>query len=306
MKMRAQRGVALVMVLLIVAMATTIAAFMAQQQGFWQREMENGRDRAQARRIAEAGIDWARAVLADDAVVSPGVDHAKEMWAMKLPAIPVEKGEVQGTLIDQQGLFNLNNLVNNGVANPLYLASFQRLLAALGLPQELGGTLLDWMDANSETSANGAEDEYYMNLAKPYRCANRPLSDVGELAWVKGFDATIIKRLQPFVSVLPESGTAVNVNFAPPEVLTAMLPGLSLQDARRIALQIKTTPFRNIADFSGQLPRGIQVNSNMNLSVSSNYFMVTGYATQGDGASAVHVLLQRNGIWPQQVRKSLQ
>ena len=58
---------------------------MAQQQGFWQREMENGRDRAQARRIAEAGIDWARAVLADDAFVSPGVDNAKEMWAMQLP-----------------------------------------------------------------------------------------------------------------------------------------------------------------------------------------------------------------------------
>ena len=55
MKILRQRGVALVMVLLIVAMATTIAAFMAQQQGFWQREMENGRDRAQARRIAEAG-----------------------------------------------------------------------------------------------------------------------------------------------------------------------------------------------------------------------------------------------------------
>jgi general secretion pathway protein K len=300
-----QRGMALVMVLLIVAMATTIAAFMAQQQGFWQREMENGRDRAQARRIAEAGIDWARAVLADDAVISPGVDHAKEMWAMKLPPIPVEKGEVQGTLIDQQGLFNLNNLVNNGVANPLYLASFQRLLAALGLPQELGGTLLDWMDANSETSANGAEDEYYMNLAKPYRCANRPLSDIGELAWVKGFDASIIRRLQPFVSVLPKSGTAVNANFAPPEVLTAMMPHLSLQDARRIAMQIKTMPLKNIDDFTNQLPASMRKDVS-DISVSSNYFMVTGYATQGGGASAVHVLLERIGIWPTQVRKSLQ
>jgi type II secretory pathway component PulK len=45
MKTPTQSGVALVMVLLIVAMATTIAAFMAQQQGFWQREMENGRRR---------------------------------------------------------------------------------------------------------------------------------------------------------------------------------------------------------------------------------------------------------------------
>lgn len=303
--MKSQRGVALVLVLLIVAMATTIAAFMAQQQGFWQREMENGRDRAQARRIAEAGIDWARAVLADDAAVTQ-YDSGKEMWAMRLPAIPVEGGEVQGTILDQQGLFNLNNLVSNGVVSLPDLARFQRLLTALGLPPELGGALVDWMDANSETMANGAEDEYYLGLDKPYRCANRPLSDVGELAWVKGFDATIIKRLQPFVSVLPESGTPVNVNFAPPEVLLAVLPGLTLQDARQMATQIKSTPFKTVPDFLQQLPKSVSQESTMVLSVSSQYFMVTGYATQGDGASSVHALLHRTGIWATQVRKSLQ
>jgi general secretion pathway protein K len=305
-RIKAQRGVALVMVLLIVAMATTIAAFMAQQQGFWQREMENGRDRAQARRIAEAGIDWARAVLADDAAINQS-DNATEMWAMQLPAIPVEGGEVQGTIIDQQGLFNLNNLVSNGAASAINLARFQRLLTALGLPQELGGALADWMDSNSEVTANGAEDEYYMNLSQPYRCANSPLPDIGELAWVKGFDASIIKRLQPYVSVLPESNTAVNVNFAPPEVLMAILPGLTLQDARQIAAQIKTTPFKNTADFLQQLPKSVAQDSTMNLSVSSQYFMVTGYATQGDGASAAHTLLHRSGSnWATQVRKSLQ
>jgi len=225
---------------------------------------------------------------------------------MKLPAIPVEGGEVQGTIIDQQGLFNLNNLVRNGVASTVELARLQRLLTALGLPQELGGALTDWMDANSETFANSAEDEYYMNLAKPYRCANRPLSDIGELAWVKGFDAGIIRRLQPFVSVLPESGTAVNVNFAPPEVLMAVLPGLSLQDARQQVTQIKEAPFRTMTDFLQQLPRSVTQDANMNLSVSSQYFLVTGYATQGDGASAAHALLKRNGIWSTQVRKSLQ
>lgn len=303
--MKTQRGVALVMVLLIVAMATTIAAFMAQQQGFWQREMENGRDRAQARRIAEAGIDWARAVLADDASVNQ-YDHGREMWAMKLPAIPVEGGEVQGTIIDQQGLFNLNNLVSNGVVSAPALARFQRLLTALGLPQELGGTLADWMDANSETMANGAEDEYYLNLAKPYRCANRPLSDIGELAWVKGYDAAIIRRLLPFVSVLPEMNTGVNVNFAPPEVLMAVLPGLTLQDARQMATQIQSTPFKTMAEFLQQLPKSVSQDSTMILSVSSQYFMVTGHATQGDGASSAHALLRRSGIWATQVRKSLQ
>jgi general secretion pathway protein K len=305
-KTKTQRGVALVMVLLIVAMATTIAAFMAQQQGFWQREMENGRDRAQARRIAEAGIDWARAVLADDKSLND-VDSGKEMWAMKLPAIPVEGGEVQGTLFDQQGLFNLNNLVRNGSASPVDLARFQRLLDALSLPQEIGGALVDWMDANSETSANGAEDEYYLNLAKPYRCANRPLSDIGELVWVKGFDATIIKRLQPFVSVLPKSNTAVNVNFAPPEVLMAILPGLTLQDARQIVTQANTTPFKTTTEFLQQLPRNVNQDGTKDIiSVSSQYFMVIGRATQGDGASSARALLYRDNIWAIQVRKSLQ
>jgi general secretion pathway protein K len=306
MKTQTQHGVALVLVLLIVAMATTIAAFMVQQQAFWQREMENGRDRAQARRIAEAGIDWARAVLADDASVNPGVDNAREMWAMQLPAIPVEGGEVQGTIVDQQGLFNLNNLVANGVLSAPDLARFQRLLATLGLPQELGNTLVDWMDANGETMPNGAEDEYYMSLDKPYRCANLPLSDIGELVWVRGFDATTIQRLQPFVSVLPESNTAVNVNFAPPEVLMAILPGLTLQDARQLALQASSTPFMSLADFLQRLPKTVIQDSTLLLSVSSQYFMVTGYATQGDGASSAHVLLHRAGIWATQVRKSLQ
>jgi general secretion pathway protein K len=293
------------MVLLIVAMATTLAAFMAQQQGFWQREMENGRDRAQARRIAEAGIDWARAVLADDASINQ-YDHAKEMWAMKLPAIPVEGGEVQGTIVDQQGLYNLNNLVRNGVASAVDMARFQRLLAALNLPQELGGALVDWIDTNNDTSPNGAEDEYYMNLPKPYRCANRLLSDIGELASVKGFDATIIKRLEPFVSVLPESNTPVNVNFASPEVLMAMLPGLTLEDARRLVNQVKTSPFKNAAEFALALPPVVPRDSTVGVSASSQYFMVTGYATQGDGASAAHALLKRDGIWAKQVRKSLQ
>lgn len=302
---KAQRGVALVMVLLIVAMATTIAAFMAQQQGFWQRAMENGRDRAQARRIAEGGVDWARAVLADDAAVNQ-YDHAREMWATKLPAIPVEGGEIQGTILDQQGLFNLNNLVSNGVSSAVNLARFQRLLAALGLPQELGGALTDWMDANNQPMAGGAEDDYYLGLAKPYRCANRPLSDIGELVWVRGFDSGVIKRLQPFVSVLPESNTMLNVNFASAEVLAAQLPGLPLQDARQLATRTKAVPFKTITEFLQQLPKGVTQDGNMNISVSSQYFMVTGRATQGDGVSSVHVLLRRNGIWSLQVRKDLQ
>ena len=180
-----QNGVAIVMVLLIVALATALAVFMTTQQNLWQRQLESQLDRPQARRIGIAAIDWARAVLADDARASH-TDHADEMWSLRLPAMPVENGEVTGVIEDRQGLFNLNNLARNGAASAPDVAQFQRLLGMLGLPGELAASLADWMDADSETQyPGGAEDGFYLALARPYRAANRSFTELSELALVK-------------------------------------------------------------------------------------------------------------------------
>lgn len=299
-----QRGVALITVLLIVAISITIAAYIAQQQAFWQSELEKSRDRAQARRTVQAGVDWARAILADDAAANQ-YDHTKEMWAMHLPAIPLEGSEIQGVIVDQQGLFNLNNLVQYGKVSVANLARLQRLLAFLGLPQDLAAALADWEDADSEPlPAGGAEDGYYLNLPSPYRAANRPLADLSELMWVRGFDAQVIKRLEPFVSVLPEH-TPINVNFAAPEVLAAWIPGLSLQGARQIALERKDRPFKAIADFLQVLPPTVQ-GAGEGIGVSSQFFMVGGRAVQAQSEFSVKVLLNRQGIWASAVRQGLQ
>ncbi|MDD5058209.1 MAG: type II secretion system minor pseudopilin GspK [Sideroxydans sp.] len=305
LQIKQQRGAALITVLLIVAMATVIAAFMAQQQGFWQLEYENGRDRAQSRYIAEAGVDWARAVLADDKV-SNDYDHAREMWAMKLPAIPVEDGEVLGSIVDQQGLFNLNNLVRNGAVSAADLARLQKLLSSLSLPPELALALADWMDADNVTMENGgAEDGYYLQLPKPYRAANRPLSELSELLWVQGFDAQIIKRLSGFVAVLPEH-TPINVNFATAEVLAAVIDGLPLQEARQIVSERKDHPFKTVAEFQQKLPPNVGQNAAAELTVSSKYFLVEGHAVQGQGEFFAQALLLRQNIWATVERQSVQ
>lgn len=301
-----QHGVALLMVLLIVALATSLAVFMSTQQNLWQRQLESQLDRAQARRIGIAAIDWARAVLADDAR-SSSTDNADEMWALRLPAMPVENGEVTGVIEDRQGLFNLNNLVRNGVTSAPDVAQFQRLLGLLDLPEELAAALADWMDADSETqNPGGAEDDYYLALANPYRAANRPLTELSELALVKGFDLPTIERLRPFVTVLPTPGP-VNVNFSPPEVLAAVAQNLTLANARTLVLQRKGNPFKSVADFQQRLPNGgIQV-SDRDISVSSQYFMVTGRATIGNALVTTQALLQRSGgNWPAVVWQSVQ
>lgn len=293
------------MVLLIVALATSLAAFMALQQDLWQRQVENEFNWAQARKIATAGADWARAVLADDGA-SNNYDYPGEMWAQQIAPIPVENGELMGAIMDQQGLFNLNNLVRGGITSSTDKARFQRLLALLDLPPELASSLADWIDADSEAQyPGGAEDAYYLSLPRPYRAANRPLSELGELLNVKGYDLQTLERLRPYVTALPVP-TALNVNFAPPEVMAAVLDNLPLQDARMLAQQRVGRPFISVDDFIARLPAGKGQAAQGAITVSSQFFLVKGYANFGRSQVRMETLLQRMGAWPTVVRQSLQ
>lgn len=292
-----QHGVAVIMVMLIVAIATTLAVYVAQQQSLWQRQVETQFDHTQARRLGIAGIDWARAVLADDAR-SNSIDHETEMWTLRLPAMPVENGEVLGLIEDRQGLFNLNSLVRAGVTSSSDMLKFVRLLEVLGLPKELAQSLADWMDTDSEIQLpGGAEDAYYLSLPRPYRTANRQLVDVNELARIKGFDTKTIARLKPFVAVFPIL-VPVNVNFAPAEVLVAICQDLSLSDARMLAQQRRNNPFTTIANFKQRLPNSRIIVDEGDVGVSSQYFLATGRASVNKSQVVTQALLLRLNGWP--------
>lgn len=301
-----QQGAAVIMVMLVIAIAASLALYIAAQQNLWQRQVESQFDRSQARRVGIAAIDWARAVLADDARTTRN-DHEKEIWTLRLPAMPVENGEVTGVIEDRQGRFNLNNLVNNGTTSNRDVAQFKRLLSLLGLPAELADALADWTDEDNETqSADSAEDAYYLALPQPYRAANRPLSELGELLLVKGYSPAVLERLRPFVAVLPQRGP-INVNFAAPEILAAVAENLSLADARMLAQRRSGNPFTDVTDFRQRLPHGgIQV-SDTDITVSSQFFSVTGRAAIGKAQVVTQALLWREGgAWPRVVWQNVQ
>jgi general secretion pathway protein K len=305
MKLTRQQGVAIILVMLIVALATTLAAYIALQQSLWQRQVETQFDHTQARHLGIAGIDWARAVLADDGHAN-NIDHETEMWTLQLPAMPVENGKVIGTIEDQQGLFNLNSLSQNGVRNDAAIAKFKRLLILLSLPVELASTLADWIDSDQEVqAAGGAEDAYYLALPQPYLAANRPLIELGELAKVKGFDAQNLAQLKPFVVALPNNGL-INVNFAPAEVLAAIAQNMSLSEARTLVQQRRGNPFKNVAEFKQRLPSANIKISDGDITVSSQFFLITGRAFVNTSQVVIQALVQRIQGWPTVVRQNIQ
>lgn len=269
-----QRGIAIVLAMGVVALAAMTASAMIVAQSTWSRQIELTAGRAQAQFLLQGGLDWARALLSDDHRAGT-VDHLGEPWAMRLPPIAVENGNLAGHIEDQQAMLNLNNLLKNGKLNPAQLAAFRRLLPILGMSPALADALAAWFEAGG-----------------------RPLVDVAELAVVPGFDDGARARLRPFVTALPRY-TAVNPNTAAPEVLAAVIEGLGLDEARVLVAQRERAYFRNYAEFFSQLPQGLMVPTE-NIAVNSDYFLATLRVTIGGAQARGVALLARGkaGGWP--------
>jgi general secretion pathway protein K len=262
MNAQRQRGVAIIMAILIVALATSVAAYAAWQQNLWLRQTENLVTQAQALAVARAGINFGRAVLAEDGkedAKTGNGDHFQENWAKYSLAVPVEGGTVSGKIQDQQGLFNVNNLAaTDPGAKKFHTEAFQRLLAQLDLPGALADAVEAWIDSGKK----GSTDLTYLAKQPPYRAANQPLLDFEELSRVQGFDEKTLEKLRPFVTALPVGSqqqqqqdgqtalivtpTPVNVNTAPKEILEALFES---GNGERVLKLREQKPFKNDADF---------------------------------------------------------
>jgi len=243
-----QHGLALITAMLVVAIAATTAAYLALDQQIWVRQAQNLSDRAQAEVVRAGAQEWAITLLAKDAKDSSS-DDLTENWAKALPPLAVEGGQVTGRIRDTQGLFNLNNLVRGGNPSPPDIGTFQHLLQSLALDANLTDAVIDWIDADSNARAAGAEDIDYLQMKTPYRAANQPLQSVEELRLVRGFTPEIVDKLRPWIAALPQP-TEINVNTAPKEVLSALFYTLP---ASAIETLVSERPYTDQAKLAGKL-----------------------------------------------------
>jgi general secretion pathway protein K len=289
--MNRERGIAAITAILIVAVAATAATLMLAQQSAMLDQTMLVTSRAQADMYARAGLDWARGTLLEDARTSGSFDSLGEAWAQPIVGLPIERAVVSGLITDEQGKFNLNNLVAaNGAKSLKDVEIFQQLLSSQGLPPELADTVLDWIDSDDAASTAGAEDAYYLSLKRPYRAANRPMVQVEELYRVRGFDAAAVAKLRPFVTALPER-TSVNVNTASEALLDVVLP-LPRETVALLVKQRVATPFVSTQALAQWAKTTIPEDL---VNVKSSYFSVLVRVAQDDVELATDALLSRPG-----------
>jgi general secretion pathway protein K len=262
---RTQRGLALIIAMLVAALAAAITVSLGAAQTQWTAQVANRRDKVQAQSIALAGIQWTRQVLDADGRATT-IDHPGEPWALPLPPTPVENGSVEGRIVDAQSFLNANNL-RGGAHATFERRRFERLFETQRLPSELLGVLVDQ--------------------------ATPPLR-MQELATARAMTPAALAVLMRYVTALPED-TPLNVNTASSEALAASIANVDAGAMTQLIASRAERPFTSLADFRERLPAGASIGDEAMYTVKSRYFLVSVRARQGDTIAQAHALVDRGG-----------
>jgi len=246
-----ERGVALLLVLWIFMILTVIAAQFSRGMRDDAVTTHNLAEETSARAVAMAGMTRA-------------IYSALRIREQALEAEDLEDDEGDGEVgLDDGADFDYwipdgtwheeaygggrfaVRAMDEGGKIPLNRADaylLRRLFQNLGLDtdqqEELADAILDWRDRDTLARLDGAEEEYYLGLAIPYRPKDGPFDSVDELMAVRGMTRELFFGSEEVVfgedeepiplrdvfSVFNRTGN-INLRTAPPAVLRALLGG---------------------------------------------------------------------------------
>lgn len=290
-----EKGSALVVALFVFTLVVVIVTGLLERQAISVRRAMNVFNFSETLLYLEGLETWAGETLRQD-LKDNKTDHLGEAWATKNPPIQIEQGEMVEKLIDLQGRFNLNNLVQDGKVNHVQLEIFKRLLSNLDIEPELAYPVVDWIDENQEPYfVTGAEDNDYLTLTPPYRTGDIFFGSVSELRLIKGFTEEHVKKIAPHVSVLPKS-TTINVNTATIPVLMS-LAKLQEAGAEQLVASRGSSGYPNPDAFVEEVKKKGIVFTNeekKQIAVDSHFFLLTAKGNIGRGIATLNSVIERD------------
>jgi len=298
-----QRGIALITALLIVALVVIVATSLLEKQHLMMRRTANHLQQEQAYLYALGAESWAMKVLMRDRQQN-NVDHLGEMWAKQLPPAFISGGQLNGKLNDEQGKFNLNNLLDSeNKPSPENIQRFEKLLKKLNLPTNLVIQVLDWIDNDSTVQMSGSEDNEYALQTPPYRTANTRFQSVEELRLLLNMKEEHFKTLLPHITVLP-TVTPINLNTTTEVILNSMIENLPETAAKDLLEKAHKGIYKTVDDF---LKESVLNNLKVDmkgLGIASDYFHLEATVSIGENTMILESLLQRDGQKSQVLKRN--
>jgi general secretion pathway protein K len=197
-------------------------------------------------------------------------------------------------LSDAQGKLNVLNLVDGQRVSPTWQQAFEKLFELVQVPPEQLAILsFQLLQAQAALGAPGTGGDAAL--------ASAPLlpQHISQLVWL-GLSPQSLQALAPHITLLP-ARSPINLNSASAEVLQAVLPEFSADDARALIAQRQRQPLQSVNELGDKTTRG-----EGQYSVSSRFFEMYAEVRQGPHSIAENALLQRDGpevrtLWRQPV-----
>ena len=299
----AQRGVALIVAILLVALGTILAAAVAYENAMTARRGAGTFAFDESLLVAQGAEALAAYGIRQFYQSDPQHVYAGQGWDKPVGPMEVVPGVMlEASLEDMQGRINLNNLVSkDGTPDPVYVAAFTKLLEMLGLETKWTPLLVDWIDADIvPQNIDGAEDSVYMGQTPPYRAANRYITSTTELLALPGFGRERYLALAPYIAALPVKSTTINVCTVKDKVLDAFLPpGQTEFSATQGQLEKNRTGttgcFPTLQNYRAAFrdPKA-WANVQQKFGQTSTYFRLTSFVTIGGAQFNLYSLLFRD------------
>jgi general secretion pathway protein K len=305
-----EKGMALLLVLVIVALLTSLLTDLAFSTLVDLRLTETFRDSTKAYYLAKGGVNAGRMILQRDINQYDSLD---EPWSRGVANYPVGDGSVSVFIADQDGRLAINSMVSLNNPQPVMVDRFYRLLLAIDFeeevdPAELTAALIDWLDLGDEPFTEirtddrnipvaGAEEIYYRSLSPPYDCKNGPIETLEELTLVKGFTPEIVRQLAPHLTVngLPR----ININTATTEVLMSLDQSIDWGVAERIIDYRQREPIAQITDLedviTAEIYSVLKTLANIGqLGTTSDIYRIEATAVVNDGQRRLDAIVNKS------------
>ena len=297
-----QQGMAIISALLIAAVVAVIAAGMLTRQSVSTRALEADQQRVQGRWLVQGGLEISRQLLWDARQRDP-LTRLDQPWAQRLNAQGFE-----GRLEDEQGKFNLRNLVANERVDEAQVAAFQRLCELIGVSAGLSQRISQRVIGSypyllnpqivENTASKNAFDSGRATSPNASRKPQSPklpmLRSVEDLRSVEGVNDAVIGKLAPYLTVIPAT-TWLNGNTATAPVLAAYVPGLSLERAQALINERDAGRwFINRGDFVNRLRMPNLELTSVKVGITSDWFRLRGEARRDQRRVSLDALLHRS------------
>ncbi|KJZ51750.1 HxcX atypical pseudopilin [Pseudomonas marginalis] len=260
---------AIISALLIAAVVAVLAGAMLTRQTVFTRSLEAEQLRIQGQWLLQGGLERSRQMLWD-ARQKEVLTRLDQPWARALG------GAFEGRIEDEQGKFNLRNLVNRQQVDSEQLQSFERLCQLIGVDPAVSRRVSQRVIAS-----------YLPPVKYPM------LRSLDDLSGLEGLDPLVLQRMQAYISVLP-GPTWVNGNTASAEVLSAVVPQLSLSQAHGLVAERDSGQwFINRGDFVNRLHLPQVVMDSVQVGITSEWFRLQGQARREQRRVTIDALLHR-------------